>query len=119
VVPMSFTLLRERNEHEGETWHYWLQVDGNEEALRQLKSFVRVLATREQEEGHEPQYEFTDDVEDEFVVDTLVRYADGDPSCYMPSHQKVTGILELPPEWGEDGEDLYKGGVKRLYGHGR
>lgn len=105
----------ETNDHEGETWNFWLQVDGNMVALAVLgdkldelnKPLIDrpfVLAT-DQLEGHE--------------VDLLARYGE---SGYMKQHNKVDGSLRLPKDFTSMDDEavtdrLYKGGIRYFF-HG-
>ena len=36
----TFVRLYETNDHEGESWNWWLQLDGNEDELRKLDAFL-------------------------------------------------------------------------------
>lgn len=102
----TFVPFIEDNEWEGERWTVWLQVEGNEEPLRELyellythrdslKSYDLDLGNRESEE----------------VVEGLERNAD---MGYMPEHMVVTGKLTIPVF--EDVQDLdrrlYKAGIE-------
>lgn len=101
----KFVQYTEENDHEGETWHFWLQVDGNEEQLAKLRG----LLAAESEDGElDLDYTLTENVEPESVVDKLVQYAD---MGYMRTHTKVLGSLTCPADLGEDGDELYKGRI--------
>jgi len=104
------------NDNEGETWAFWLQVDGNEEALEKLQEMLLEY------EPDPEYYHLTDIVIDESEVDTLVKYGNFD-SGYWDVHHKVTGKLDLKkvrlPKWSEDGDTclddhdtIYKGQIK-------
>jgi hypothetical protein len=107
---MEFVRFREVNDHEGETWNTWLQVDGNEEELRKLDA---LLADVEREVEYDFPYSLhAEDVEPEDVVDKLCEYAE---SGYGRSHDKVTGKFICPDSLGEYADDLYKGGIKDYF----
>jgi hypothetical protein len=117
---MKFIPLVEEIEWEGETWRFWLQVDGNEAELEKLRA---VLAEIEALYGDsEPRAPFTldpaDALQDEDFVDKVCALADGG---YMAAHHKVTGVLTVP-DWPEPKlfdsqveQDLYKGGIRALF----
>lgn len=102
----TFVKFIEINDHEGETWRFYLQVDGNEKALEELKK--RIAAEIKYDE-----YTLTDERLTESDVDVLVRHSD----CgYMDYENKVTGTLVLPYEKGVTiDEVLYKGGIRDLF----
>lgn len=103
----TFTYFREINEHEGEAWTFWLQRDGNEDALLALDSVIDAYW----EEETEPAYELSvEDTLTETQVDLLCEYSE---EGYYATHNKVTGTLRLPD--GLTVDTLYKGGVKDLF----
>lgn len=118
---MQFVKLTEINEHEGETWRFWLQVDGNEEALAKLAIALGRVAEL-YGESYDVPFELDDQFKSEAYVDVLVEEAEDDDG-YMAPHHKVTGVLTVPdwPELGPDDYDnaieraLYKGGIAKLF----
>lgn len=110
----TFVPFVEHNEHEGESWTFWLQVQGNEEGLERLEVLL----------DDEELYEIDLDTElSEAQVDTLVEHGGGG---YMAYHHKVTGVLVLPESLDSDDvprsvvmealdEHLYKGGIKGMF----
>lgn len=96
----AFQQFWEHNENEGESWRFWLQYEGNEDALARLQALV------EDSEN----YYLTDTFASEGEVDTLVRYSD---SGYMENENKVVGRLVLSDGFEEN--DLYKGGVADFF----
>jgi len=79
---MNFQILIEENDWEGETWKFYIQVDGNEEAMEELSDIVSTHS------------EITlGDIIPESEVDILVKHSD---SGYMAYHNKVTGVLSFP-----------------------
>lgn len=111
----NFRKLVERNEHEGENWRFWLQVEGNEEALERLeKALTYAFADCDPEP-----FELTDEVLPEHNVDILIKYGNDDDG-YMATHHKVVGTLTLPDgfdslDWEGLSDILYKGEVKKLF----
>lgn len=104
-----FARYTENNEHEGETWVFWLQYDGNEDALSALDDLIAEAVGDSEPEEYELDL---DTLIPEWEVDTLVKHGG---QGYMDYHHKVTGKLTLPSDLGEYLEDLYKGGVKKLF----
>lgn len=98
-----FVELVEVNDWEGETWSWWLQLDGNEDALRELGVLLS------DEEGEE-EYQLSDEAVSETDVDLLVRHS---KLGYYPSHTKVTGVMTPPVDF--EATDLYKGGIRAYY----
>lgn len=108
---MQFRKFTEKNEWEGETWHFWLQVDGNEAALERLGKILG-----EPDKG--APYQLTEEIRPESEVDALVENAE---EGYLYSQNKATGVMTIPDHWtdgGEQGQEvadaLYKGGVTSL-----
>lgn len=108
-----FVKFRETNDLEGESWNFWLQLDGNEEQLNKLSD---LLDADEYEES------FSVDMKNaipESEVDILVKHSE---SGYMHDHNKVTGKFELPESTGDYDDDsdfyidvFYKGGIKDYF----
>lgn len=110
---MKFIHFQEMNEHEGETWNFWLQVDGNDDELDRLV----VLLERA---GVDEELVLLDDEITEDQVDTLVEYGG---SGYMNYHHKIKGLFTCPrPDledehnmWSFVSRTLYKGGIKKYF----
>lgn len=103
-----FVRFVESNDHEGETWSWWLQVTGNAKEITKLAGLL--------DTGDEPWFVLhLTEIEPESAVDLLVRYAD---QGYYASHNKVVGTLACPDVLG-DADDklalLYKGGIRDLF----
>jgi len=108
-MTMMFARLREDNEHEGEVYHYWLQVDGNEEALKEL---AEALSDEFFQDSFTLRME---PLLTEEQVDTLV---DESESGYMDFEQKFTGRIEWPSDQmsQDDWMDaIYKGSIKECF----
>jgi hypothetical protein len=94
----TYIRLTEVNEWEGETWHFYLPVAGNSEALAALKELID---NADDDFGFSLSETLTED-----EVDTLVRTANGDTS-YLAAHTKLTGRLTAI----NDLDKLYKGQI--------
>lgn len=108
----SFTLFRESNDHEGESWTFWLQRDGNEDALSFLAGELE--AAEKQFKWDFPYKLELDATLDEHDVDVLCEYGG---QGYMDYHNKIVGKLVIPEDFTAAGDDdfLYKGGVSHLF----
>lgn len=112
---MKFVKFTEHNDNEGEDWNHWLQLDGNEEALKQLQAWLGTF----DDDGEE--YELDMTPVDESEVDILVKHSG---QGYMDYENKVVGKFTLP-EVTQDHEDnngfqwlndnFYKGDIKRHF----
>lgn len=110
----SFINFTETNDHEGESWTFWIQYDGN---VDELDKFRLLIGGDEylNDDDRGPVFELGHDVIPEQAVDVLVMFGG---SGYMAYHTKLTGTFTCPskPEgktedwWLED--LLYKGGIK-------
>lgn len=85
VTPMNYVKFSEINDWEGETWHFWIPAEGNEEALKALQSAL----------GESEEYELDLTPVPESEVDVLVKHTD---SGYMAYHNKLSGALTLTAE---------------------
>lgn len=104
-MTMQFISLTENNDHEGETWRYWLQLDGNEEHLEHLRA---AIAGADEEETYE--LAAADDAVPESEVDVLVKHT----GCgYTTYENKVTGVLTVGDDFDIDA--LYKGGASSYF----
>jgi hypothetical protein len=103
----TFVKFRENNENEGETWVFWLQIEGNEDELDLLGYTLDELSTdpEDREWALYPEVVLA-----EHDVDVLVTHAG---HGYMSYHSKVVGSLQVPNGFNTD--RLYKGGIKKLF----
>ncbi|MFJ4653784.1 hypothetical protein ACIP5Y_21165 [Nocardia sp. NPDC088792] len=102
-------------DHEGETWNFWLQVDGNMTALAVLGDKLDAI--------NEPLIDrpFVLEVDqlDEPEVDLLIRFGE---SGYFMQHNKIDGSLQLPKnflalDFEAVTDHLYKGAIRDFF-HG-
>lgn len=103
---MHFVKFTETNDHEGEEWIFFLQVDGNGEELAKLEEMIE---SWEDESGCDADYQLgSDDEIPESEVDACVKHS---TSGYMRAFNKVVGVFTNPVE--DDLDDLfYKGGIQ-------
>jgi len=106
----QFIQFTEVNDNEGETWSFWLQYDGNQQAIDDFRDLLD--EAEEHADDDEFPYTLTHNIEPESVVDKLVEYAD---EGYMASHNKVMGVFTCPDTLGEDADYLYKGGITKHF----
>jgi hypothetical protein len=113
-----FTPLIEVNEHEGETWTWWIQIDGNQDILNEIAE--RIEAGRRDSDYYEeyslPEWPYGEKLGRDQVA-LLERWSEGG---YHPAHNAVTGVLVRPDRWIETADSesvyvrldaLYKGGI--------
>lgn len=105
----GYANFTEHNEWEGETWHFWIPIAGNEDTLQELHVIIA------DGDGIADQYELDLTPVPEAEVDSLVAYCDDDG--YLPDHIKLAGTLVITeadaariPDYKED--PLYKGGIR-------
>jgi len=115
---MNFVKFTEHNDHEGEDWNFWLQLDGNHADLETLGEFL------EQFDEYGETYELDMTPIPESEVDIVVKHSG---QGYMSYNNKVSGILTLPEidldkvatdddagyEWLND--NFYKGYIARHF----
>lgn len=114
----EFVVLTEVNDWEGETWHVFLQWDGNEVALAHLSADIRRA-------GFDTKWDFPFDLMlqplPESEVAVILAHADDDDDDeadrYMPTWAKASGQFQWVP--GRDHEALedalYKGGIYNYF----
>ncbi len=120
---MNFVKFTEHNDNEGESWNFWLQLDGNEDALARLKSIVDL----QNDAGYDEEYTLDMTSVPENEVDILVKHSD---SGYMNYENKSVGKLTVPAfddklfEYQDEidqavfdwtGDNLYKGRVMEMF----
>lgn len=113
----TYRRYTEANENEGETWTFWLQVDGNMVGLELLADRLEQLAKTPDGDMDDYPYVLEDDQIEDRDVDVLVRFGG---EGYMALHTKVDGSLRLPKKFlagDPEGAEmlLYKGGVKKFF----
>lgn len=107
---MQFVKFTETNHWEGETWRFYLQVDGNEDEITKLR---RLLADATKASKIGLDYTLDDKLMPEAAVDAIVDNCDDDG--YMPAHNKVTGQFRCPDDLGERANELYKGSIEEFF----
>lgn len=109
---LLFVRFCEVNDHEGETWTWWLQLDGNKAQFDKLAVLLRNAADNGDDMDDLAYVLHLDSVEPEAVVDKLVEYAE---SGYYAAHNKVAGVFTCPDDPGGHCDKLYKGGIRDLF----
>ena len=103
-----FVEFVETNDNEGESWSFWLQLDGNEQELRKL---AELLDSDEFEEC----YSIDMNAVPEHEVDIIVKHSG---SGYMAYHNKVEGKFIFPESDDDKGfyySVFYKGGIATYF----
>jgi hypothetical protein len=113
---MEFVKFTEENDHEGETWRFWLQLDGNEAELAKLAEVIATYREGQYSRYSEYELDLSSSV-DERDVDVLVLHSF---SGYMRFENKIVGTLAVPDGLPTDGDqpdldDFYKGGIEKLF----
>lgn len=112
---MQYVLLSEENDVEGETWHTFLQLDGNEAQLQRLAEDVKRAE-------FDTQWHFPFDLILEPIeashVDSVMSYSSlMDEDRYASPWNVVEGIFTWPTHL--DSADLestlYKGGIRDFF----
>ncbi len=113
---MKFVKYTETNDHEGESWNFWLQLDGNEAQLKELAAWLGTF----DDDGESYDLDMST-VISEAEVDTLVKYGG---QGYMDYNNKVTGtfVCPQPREFVDDdegwewlNEEFYKGRIMTFF----
>lgn len=100
---MKFIKFTENNDWEGESWNFWLQVDGNEKEIEEFREKI----------SENSPYELANEIIDEKEVDTLVKHC---TSGYFDSENKVKGKFNVKKIILNKNEDnLYKGGIRDFF----
>ena len=110
TAAVMYQCFKEMNDHEAETWRFYIPIEGNEDAIETLRCLIDPEA-----EGNRDaclyDYEFGG-ICPENEVDILVKHSQGG---YMAAHTKLEGKLHVESLLGEAPEDvhsaLYKGGL--------
>lgn len=106
----NYAKFTENNDHEGESWRFWIPIEGNEDALQRLRSALDAADSDEE-------FELDLTPAPEVEVDALVKHTGFGWTAY---DSKLEGVLTLPDdvmaeiENGAADEHLYKGGIKDL-----
>lgn len=105
---MNFVKFTEHNDHEGEDWHFWLQLDGNETQLGALALNLNTF----DDDGESFELDLTPVPESD--VDVLVKHGG---QGYMNYQNKVTGTFTCPKieEYSDIFDNFYKGDITRSF----
>jgi hypothetical protein len=99
VTEQTYVRFTENCDWEGETWNFYLPVEGNEEALAWLRALIV-----EKDAGDE--YELGEETYTQLEVAALAR--SHSQTDYLPEHTVFSGRLAT----GYDLDALYKGGIR-------
>lgn len=111
-----YVQFTETNDWEGETWHRYIPVDGNEGAIERLRQLIDAQEVGDNEdedgEGEGATFGIRSELLTGREVDTLVKYANDDNTSYSVAHAMLHGILNLDGSLNkkaiESLDDLYK-----------
>ena len=102
---MNYIKFTEHNDHEGEIWIWFLQYEGNEEALKKLRSYIV-------EHYNDDEYEIDlDERVPENIVDILEKNS---PCGYFPTFNKCPGKLDASDFGDPDDNPFYKGQISEF-----
>lgn len=116
MMMTCYKMLTEENDHEGETWHHFIPLDGNQQAIDRIWELLN-----SEDSEVEP---FT--LKDQTYTEEQVRLlcAQEDTTSYMSTYTRLEGVLVLPSDISDKNctkvvleECLYKGGI-RAWVHG-
>ncbi len=100
MTTKTYVKFAEENDHEGETWNFWLPVEGNERALAEFADWLVGQGERAEE--------YTLDLESPQTQDRVDALVEHGGSGYMAYHTKVAGaMVDMPLH----ADMLYKGRV--------
>lgn len=110
-----YAVFSERNDHEGETWYFYIPFEGNEAAITSLENMLACSPSKELKK-----YFLKKGMIAESVVDVLC--ARESKTHYMDGNNKLKGLLELSSlaaivdadTWDILDDKLYKGGIRDL-----
>lgn len=105
-MAQEYVKLTEHNEWEGETWHFYIPIAGNEDAIDMLQVALEGI--------DRDQFQLVAAPISENDVDLLVKH--GGDTDYMAAHNKLEGRLVLTEEilaplGTGDLDPLYKGRI--------
>ncbi len=105
---MSYFKFTEYNDWEGESWNFYIPIEGNTIPVEDLKTFIKNFS-------FEDMYKIDDKPYTEEEVKIL---CDNTESGYMDFHNRLSGKLILPELKVEDcnivDDPFYKGGIENL-----
>lgn len=111
---MKFVTFYENNEWEGETWRFYLQLEGNEIALAKLKQLFQDFLWVDYD-SKDDEYWIDMKPLSEKVVNSRVK---GSDAGYLSAHNKCVGLIDTTrlENITEEAlaELLYKGGIRNL-----
>lgn len=100
IATVPFVRFTEHNDWEGETWNFYIPLEGNKEALHELYDLVKNVDDYE--------LDMKNIITNE-QVNALINHGNHD-SGYMDTHNKLSGVLDMNLVTADG---LYKGGISR------
>ena len=101
----QFVRFRENNDWKGETWDFYIPIEGNEEAIEELVELIEKY----------PNYTLYPVPFSENEVDILVK--NENELSYMPRHNKLSGKLDFfdysDKSLSKEEDPFYKGGIRK------
>lgn len=94
VEQALYVQFSENNAWEGEAWHRYIPIAGNEKAIERLRQIVDSQDGGAEDDDPGGAFGIREDILTEEQVDTLVKYANEDTS-YSAAHGKLSGTLSL------------------------
>lgn len=118
IDKLKFIQFIEHNDNEGESWCFWLQVNGNKEQLEKLKA---AIWNYQYDEDYTDLYDFCYvDIDDEknYLTEHDIDFLNKHDISggYFPMHNICIGKLVLPEDIKLDEDDIfYKGGIQKFF----
>jgi len=104
----TYVRFIEHNDWEGESWNFYLQVEGNENALLRLEEMLPA-------DNEDYELDLTVPYTKK-LVKTLVKHS---RTGYMRYHNRVDGVLDIDLldsiDWEDGPAPFYKGGIKDFF----
>lgn len=100
----KYVRFSENNDWEGEEWHVYIPLEGNEDQLRRLRDAIP--------EDYQEVYSLSTNTFSESQVEALM--AGGGSTTYLAEHTQAGGLLVLPDDLSQqwwDNHPLYKHGI--------
>jgi len=105
-----YVKFTEYNEWEGESWNFFIPINGNREAIKKLRKAIKVYLEKSDLE----EFTLSTDTLTESEIDTLIKHAN-DHTSYRSAQNKLKGLLCGDMIQKNTIADLlYKGGIIKL-----
>lgn len=96
---MKYMMFTENNEWEGETWNFFIPIEGNEAVIEKIRKLIRGNSA----------YELGEPVWTQSEVEKLLRKPSR--TDYINEFNLVSAVNDLPDtiDWERDNDPFYKG----------